>query len=158
LGTARKFSDYTSLRVAELLELDDRETLAGWSYGGAVMIDNLLEHRWRRSDMPDLVIDMGFEGRKTRCYRRIGDITISYMNLGNCPYPFDQRGEALFDALELVIRKYSNKWEALQVELSTMNYLPQNLEERTNRLGYSICDYRTLSQPDWLGSKTNLRA
>ena len=116
---AARIRDETSSQVAALLELTDGRTLANWTYGGAIPVINGVQHRWLRKKMPDLIITTEFSADRGQYFRRIGNITLSFMDLCEGSYPMDDSGHALFDALEAAIQRRPEDWKALRHILPT---------------------------------------
>jgi flavin-dependent dehydrogenase len=113
-GCERLSREETSSRVAALLGVTDEATLAGWTFSDAISIADGLQHRWQREGLPELIVTTKFSPDVTQYYRRVGDITLSFMNLWDRPYPLDDHGRALFDALEAAIRSQPDEWMALK--------------------------------------------
>jgi flavin-dependent dehydrogenase len=113
-GGARLSREETSSRVAALLGVTDGATLAGWTFSDAISIADGLQHRWQHEGLPELIVNTMFSPDVTQYYRRVGVITLSFMNLWDRPYPLDDRGRALFDALEAAIRSHQDEWMALK--------------------------------------------
>ncbi len=99
--------------VAELLELPREQCLKGWRLVGAYRTPTEVQHRWAYRGKPELVVNTSFDPSTTRYYRRIGDISLSFMNLWDREYPMDDSCVALFDALEARISAASDGWVAL---------------------------------------------
>ena len=99
--------------VRDLLTLSAEQTLAGWQLTGAYRTPTEVQHRWSRDGMPELVVNTSFDPANTRYYRRIGDISLSFMNLWDREYPMDASCVALFDALEDRIAAATDAWHAL---------------------------------------------
>jgi len=73
--------------------------LMGWTLGGAYATASEVQMRWALAGRPELVINVSFDPDETRCFRRAGPLSLSFMNLWDGPYPMDTAGEVLFDAL-----------------------------------------------------------
>ncbi len=106
------------VEVDALLALEPGQTLAGWTYDGARQVGRGLQHRWSREELPQLVINTSFAPEATRYFRRVGDVSLSFMNLMERPYPLDAVGIALFDALEARIAGRLYDWTALAERLA----------------------------------------
>lgn len=102
-----------SSKLADLLGIASDPILADWILEGAVATPAGIEHRWKHEGLPDLIIDTEFSSENPQYYRRIGNITFSFKNLEDGPYPLDDRARALFDALEEAARKHPRDWKAL---------------------------------------------
>lgn len=102
--------------VAELLGVADDHVLAGWTLTSAFPTPNDVQLRWQVEGKPELVVNAQFDPKVTRYYRRVGDISLSFMNLFDEPYPFDHRVEHLFDALERTIGERPDGWMDLARE------------------------------------------
>lgn len=96
--------------VAALLGIAAGEELAGWTFDGAYRSTGGFQHRWSRADMPQLIINTSVDPEVTRYYRRVGDVSLSFMNLFETPYPFNDAVAALFDALEERIAPRVDGW------------------------------------------------
>lgn len=97
--------------VAALLPLTDG-TLAGWTLVAAYRTPLEVQQRWVAEGKPEIQINTSFMPGATRYYKRVGDISLSFMNLWNGPYPMCDRTRGLFDALETAIDARSGDWEA----------------------------------------------
>jgi hypothetical protein len=104
-------------QVAALLELTEGSQLGEWTFGGAYRTHREVQHRWTHPDKPELVINTSFDGDTTRYYRKVGNVSLSFMNLWDRPYPFDERCVALFDCLEERISAASAQWNQLGREI-----------------------------------------
>ena len=99
--------------VGNILGIAPGEQLAGWTFDGAVRTLRELQHRWSREGKPQLVINTSFDPSETRYFRRVGDLSLSFMNLLEEPYPFDDSGVALFDELAKRIAEAPDDWKKL---------------------------------------------
>ncbi len=106
-------ADRLDEQVAALLGIEPGGSLAGWKFDGAVCASKEVQQRWSKPGKPQLVINMSFDPATTRYFRRVNDISLSFMNLLEKPYPFDDDGVALFDALEPLITGHVEEWEKL---------------------------------------------
>ncbi len=103
--------------VAALLGLGADRALRDWRLAGAYPTPRGVQQRWTRDGQPELVINAAFSPDVTRYYRRIADISLSFMNLWDRPYPLEVTSIQLFDALEAKIRKRRSDWMRLATEL-----------------------------------------
>lgn len=99
--------------VAELLALEGDGQLAGWTLGGAYATGCEVQMRWLRPGKPELVINTSFDPAQTRCCRRAGPLSLSFMNLWDGPYPLDTAGDLLFDGLIERMDRRQADWLAL---------------------------------------------
>jgi hypothetical protein len=95
-----------------LLPFDADGRLAGWQLLGVLPIPDGVQHRWAIDGAPELTALIHFSP-VTQYYRRVGNISLSFMNLWDRPYPFDDRVKALFDALEAAVSAAPNRWQGL---------------------------------------------
>ncbi|TNF31177.1 MAG: hypothetical protein EP329_12745 [Deltaproteobacteria bacterium] len=98
--------------VGGLLGLVVGDVLAGWRFDGAYRATGGFQLRWSHAGLPQLIINASVDPNATRYYRRLGDLSLSFMNLFEAPYPFDEKGVALFDALEGRIAPNVGAWIA----------------------------------------------
>jgi len=104
--------------VGGLLGVNVGDTLAGWRFDGAYRSTGGLQHRWSHPGLPQLIVNTSFDPSETRYYRRAGDVSLSFMNLFESPYPLDATGVALFDTLEERIEARLDGWAALARSLA----------------------------------------
>ncbi len=100
-------------KVAQLLQLPIEQCLAGWRLIGAYRTPTEIQHRWAYRGKPELVVNTSFDPSTTRYYRRIGDISLSFMNLWDGEYPMDAACVDLFDELEARIASHPEGWHQL---------------------------------------------
>jgi len=100
--------------VSALLGVAQGEALAGWIFDGAYATQSETQLRFHRAGRPPLVVNVSFDIEETRYYRRVGDLSLSFMNLFESPYPLEADGVALFDALEASIARDLAGWRALR--------------------------------------------
>ena len=99
--------------VRTLLPLDGSNALVGWHFEGPLPLSNGVQLRWSRENRPELIMLIRHISDATRYYRRVGEVTLAFMNLWDGPYPLDEYGRALFDALEVSIEGQNPAWLAL---------------------------------------------
>lgn len=98
--------------VSQLLGLEDGATLAGWTLNSASATSAGPQIRLGLGGKPELTVMVLFSPRVTQYYRRVGDISLSFINLFDGPYPFDENVKALFDVLEDNVRRHEKDWLA----------------------------------------------
>lgn len=109
-------ADELSSAVSRLLALEPSGELAGWRLGGAWAAAGGLEMRWLRRDLPELVVDVSFDGKLRPCYRRFGPVALSFRNLFDGPYPLGAGGVALFDSLQERMEGRLEDWRRFAAE------------------------------------------
>lgn len=99
-----------SAPVGELLALDHDRSLESWSLLGARPCAGGLQLRWAGHDLPELTMLVARADERQPCFRRVGSLALSYMQLFDRPYPQAPALEAIFDAVVERIRGYEPRW------------------------------------------------
>lgn len=95
-----------------LLDLAPAATLTGWSLVDARARTGGLQLRWSAPGKPELTMDVDF-GPERPCFVRVDGASLSFMNLMDGPYPFDDRLARLFDAVAASVRARGDAWRGL---------------------------------------------
>ncbi|NOY89769.1 MAG: tryptophan 7-halogenase [Deltaproteobacteria bacterium] len=103
-------------RVGRLLGLEADQTIAGWTFVGAYGGSAELQIRFEHPDKPMLVSVVSFDPEITRYYRRVGEISLSFLNLREGPYPMDDGVGALFDEIERCVQGSESAWKDLPLD------------------------------------------
>jgi 2-polyprenyl-6-methoxyphenol hydroxylase-like FAD-dependent oxidoreductase len=98
--------------TAALLGLGPDTQLAGWTLVAAYRTPTEVQQRWQAEGKPELHINTSFRPDVVRYYKRVGNVSLSFMNLWDGPYPMCDRTRALFDALEARIEARRDDWHA----------------------------------------------
>jgi hypothetical protein len=99
--------------LAELLGLDGSLGLVGWRLEGAYSTPTEIQHRWSHPDKPQFVVNTSFDPKVTRYYLQVEGISLSFMNLWDGPYPFDEICVGLLKEIEARIVENPEGWRAL---------------------------------------------
>jgi hypothetical protein len=105
-------------RVSRLLGLEEDSTIAGWTFTSAYAGEHEFQMRFEHADKPMLIGLACFDPNATKYYRRVGEISLSFLNLREGPYPMDERVSALFDQIEARVRGAEEGWQQLGRELA----------------------------------------
>jgi flavin-dependent dehydrogenase len=99
--------------VRTLLGLEGDRVLEGWTLEGAYRTPTEIQHRWSHPDKPEFVINTSFDPGVTRYYLQVQGISLSFMNLWDGPYPFDECCVQLMRQIEARIVERPEEWRAL---------------------------------------------
>ncbi len=102
--------------VSKLLGVKPGEKLAGWVFDGAFAASAQTQIRWSRQGRPQLIVNASCDPGETKYFRRVGDVSLSFMNLFEQSYPLGDDGVALFDAIEAAVGRDETGWRALRPE------------------------------------------
>ncbi|MFO0652970.1 MAG: hypothetical protein U0326_42525 [Polyangiales bacterium] len=102
-----------------LLELAPSATLAGWNLVDARARAAGLQVRWSAPGKPELTMDVDF-GDVRQCFMRVEGVALSFLNIMDSPYPYDDRVRGLFDAVAASVRSRAPAWR----ELAALHHRP----------------------------------
>lgn len=101
--------------VSAVLGLDDARELVGWSLRGARSCAGGVQLRWATEELPELTMLIADdESAQTPCFRRVGPLALSYMQLFDRPYPTGPGLTALFDAVAERLRGQTGRWREVE--------------------------------------------
>ena len=99
--------------VRTLLGLEGDQPVDGWTLQGAYRTPTEIQHRWRHPDKPEFVINTSFDPAVTRYYIQVQGISLSFMNLWDRPYPFDDSCVQLLQQIAARIGEQADAWRRL---------------------------------------------
>lgn len=94
-----------------------------------------------------MIMNFVLDGGATQVYRRVGDITLSFINLFDAPYPLEEDGAQLFDAMETLVDTRQDEWAALCSEAWVTAATPNPTSPARARSARSAC--RDIAAPPW---------